>query len=718
MKTRFRITLILFLICLLALPGLAGAAAADNRSAPLTAPLNPAFLAYQAELAGGSLTTSTAAGYGLGYIPSPLAPVDVPVDQSLEAAATFPATYDLRSLGRVTPVRHQGSLNVCWTFASLASLESTLKPTVTADLSENHVRWYHGFDSGPVSGGNADMVLAYLARWNGPVNESSDPYNSGPKTGLTPVYHVQQAEYLPDKSAAAIKQALIDSGAVYTSINASAVDSSTYYNDQAAALYYNGSAPTDHAVAIVGWDDNYDRSNFNLTPPGNGAWIIKNSWGPDWGEGGYFYLSYYDSYAGNDPTVFNNVEATSNYSRSYQYDPLGNTGSRGYSTGDLSAWGANIFTAVANENLTAISTYAMSPNTTAEIYIYTGVSGDNPSSGQLRLSQTAQFPHNGYYTVDLSSAVGLSAGQKFAVVIKYTTPQNAYQIPTERALANYSSQADANAGESFTRASSGDPWYDSGYYDNENVCIKAFTSGTSVATLTGIRITSPATKLTYQIGEALDLSGLVVSGTYSDGSSRTETVTAANVSGFNSATAGSKTLTISIGGQTTSYTITVKSATSSGVDVYYRTHIQNIGWQYDCKNGQVSGTSGYGYRLEAIQIQLVQSNYDLGVAYRTHIQNIGWAPWHYDKEISGTSGLGYRLEAIEIQLVGADADRFDVYYRVHCQNFGWMGWAKNGEMAGTSGYGYRLEAIQIEVVPKGTYFSVDAADQPAYQVAN
>ena len=39
MKTRFRITLILFLICLLALPGLAGAAAADDRSAPLTAPL-------------------------------------------------------------------------------------------------------------------------------------------------------------------------------------------------------------------------------------------------------------------------------------------------------------------------------------------------------------------------------------------------------------------------------------------------------------------------------------------------------------------------------------------------------------------------------------------------------------------------------------------------------------------------------------------------------
>ncbi|MDD3305531.1 MAG: lectin like domain-containing protein [Acetobacterium sp.] len=715
MKTPLKHRLSLILFCLLGLLISPQSVWADA-TPPTAAPLNPEFAQYRSDLEAGKITTSTADGYGLGYIPAPLTQVATPVDENLDGTATFPASYDLRNLGRVTDVRHQGTLNVCWTFASLASLESTLKPAVTADLSENNIRWNHGFDSGPDSGGNAEMVMAYLARWSGPVSESSDPYNTGQKTGLAPIYHVQRSEYL-GKSPTAIKQALLDSGAVYTAINASAVDSSTYYNAAAAALYYNGNAPTDHAVAIVGWDDNYDRNNFNITPPGNGAWIIKNSWGTNWGEGGYFYLSYYDTYAGNKATVFNNAEATSNYNRSYQYDPLGNTSSRGYSTSDQSAWGANIFTAAASENLTAISTYAMSPNTTAEIYIYTGVSGDNPSSGQLRLTQTAHFAHTGYYTVDLNSAVNVIANQKFAVVIKYTTPENTYQIPTERAIANYSSAAHANAGESFTRATSSDTWYDSGYYDDENVCIKAFTGDASAVTLTGITITSPANKLTYQIGEALDLSGLVVTGTYSDGSTRTETVTATNVSGFNTTTAGTKTLTITVDGQTTSYTITVKSATSSDVDVYYRTHIQNIGWQYDCKNGEVSGTSGYGYRLEAIQMQLVQSDYDLGIAYRTHIQNIGWAPWHYDKEISGTSGMGLRLEAIEIQLVGADADLFDVYYRVHCQNFGWMGWGKNGEMAGTSGYGYRLEAIQIEVVPKGTYYSVDTTN-PAYLVAN
>lgn len=715
MKTRFPHRWPLILISLIALLMLPQSVWAEDPSSTM-APLNPEFVQYLSDLEAGTLTTSTADGHGLGYIPSPLARVETPVDESLEAAATFPASYDLRSLGRVTAVRDQGQLGVCWAFASLGSLESTIKPTATTDLSENNLRWNHGFDSGPTSGGNANMALAYLARWSGPVSESSDPYNTGQKTGLAPIYHVQEAQDLP-KSAAAIKQALMESGAVYTSIYAGVFDLPQYYNSQSSAFYYNGSAPINHSVAIVGWDDNFDRYQFGTTPPGNGAWIIKNSWGSDWGDGGYFYLSYHDTHAGDYAMVFNNAEATTNYSRSYQYDPLGSTAARGYTTDDGSAWGANIFTATASENLTAISTYALSPNTTIEINIYSGVSAGNPSSGQLRTSQTATFANQGYYTVALNNPVGLTANQKFSVVIKYTTPQTPHQIPTEGAIANYSSAAKANAGESFTRATASSTWHDSGYYDNENVCIKAFTGGTSAVTLTGIKITNPATKLTYQIGESLDLSGLVVTGTYSDGSTRTETVTAANVSGFNSTTAGTKTLTISVGGKTTSYTITVKSGTSSDVDVYYRTHIQNIGWQYDCKNGEVSGTSGYGYRLEAIQIQLVQSGYDLGITYRTHIQNIGWAPWHYDKEISGTSGLGLRLEAIQIQLVGADADKFDVYYRTHCQNFGWLNWANNGEKSGTSGYGYRLEAIQIEVVPKGTYSSVDA-DQPAYLVAN
>lgn len=140
------------------------------------------------------------------------------------------------------------------------------------------------------------MALAYLSRWSSPVSESSDPYGSSKKTGLSPIYHIQSAQYLP-KSENAIKEAIMNGGALGTSIHADAINYSTYYNETNSALYYYGSGKVDHDVAIVGWDDNYSRNNFNTVPPNNGAWIIRNSWGSGWGDNDYFYLSYYDTYA-------------------------------------------------------------------------------------------------------------------------------------------------------------------------------------------------------------------------------------------------------------------------------------------------------------------------------------------------------------------------------------------------------------------------------------
>jgi hypothetical protein len=136
--------------------------------------------------------------------------------------------------------------------------------------------------------------------------------------------------------------------------------------------------------------------------------------------------------------------------------------------------------------------------------------------------------------------------------------------------------------------------------------------------------------------------------------------------------------------------------------IEYRTHVQNVGWQSIMADGAVSGTEGQSLRLEAIEINTITTNYNLGVKYKTHVQNIGWQNFVEDGALSGTEGQSLRLEAIEIELTGTDAELFDVYYQVHAQNVGWMGWAKNGQQAGTAGYGYRLEGIRIEVVPKGS----------------
>jgi len=106
--------------------------------------------------------------------------------------------------------------------------------------------------------------------------------------------------------------------------------------------------------------------------------------------------------------------------------------------------------------------------------------------------------------------------------------------------------------------------------------------------------------------------------------------------------------------------------------------------------------------LEAIEINTITKNYNLGVKYKTHVQNIGWQNFVADGALSGTAGKSLRLEAIAIELTGTDADLFDVYYQVHAQNVGWMGWASNGQQAGTAGFGYRLEGICIEIIPKGS----------------
>lgn len=134
--------------------------------------------------------------------------------------------------------------------------------------------------------------------------------------------------------------------------------------------------------------------------------------------------------------------------------------------------------------------------------------------------------------------------------------------------------------------------------------------------------------------------------------------------------------------------------------IKYQTHVQNIGWQGEKADGEMSGTTGQSLRLEAIKIQL-SSSIDGGIVYKTHVQDYGWLNFVTNGQASGTTGQAKRLEAIQMQLTGNAKNQYDLYYRVHAQNFGWLGWAKNAESAGTAGYSYRLEGIQIVLVPKG-----------------
>ena len=138
--------------------------------------------------------------------------------------------------------------------------------------------------------------------------------------------------------------------------------------------------------------------------------------------------------------------------------------------------------------------------------------------------------------------------------------------------------------------------------------------------------------------------------------------------------------------------------------ICYTTHIQDIGWQNQVKDGEMAGTEGQAKRLEAIKITLKDLR-GVKIKYQTHIQDIGWQDWKYDGTLAGTEGQSKRLEAIKIEL--EESDKYSIMYRVHIQDIGWQDWRYDGEKAGTEGQSKRLEAIQIKIVEKQTSISVN-----------
>jgi probable HAF family extracellular repeat protein len=453
---------------------------AQETGIPTLAPLNPQFLKYTQNRRSGRFRNLAIGGSAFGYIPSPLDLSYLINIKPIHGAEVLSHSYDLRTTGKLTSTKDQANCGSCWTFATYGSLESTLLPSETWDFSENNLKDSHGFDLEPCEGGNALMAAAYLARWAGPVKEEDDPYNPSSNVSppdLTPAGHIQEVIIIPgienaldDAATRSLKKAVMNFGAILTYI----FFDGAYYNANNHTYYRpSTSASVNHAVDIVGWDDNFNKNKFSTVPPGDGAFIVRNSWGTSWGDNGYFYVSYYDTTIGKDNYVFNNAEDISNYSRTYQYDELGWTNSFGYESD--TAWFANIFSAVANEKLSAVSFYTATPASTYEIYIYTNITS-GPISGTLVASQGGKILFPGYHTILINSDILVTTGQKFSIVVKLTTPLYNYPIPVEQPFAYYSSKATAHAGESYI-SSTGTYWKDiTTTYANTNVCLKAFTS--------------------------------------------------------------------------------------------------------------------------------------------------------------------------------------------------------------------------------------------------
>ena len=382
--------------------------------------------------------------------------------------SSLPSRFDLRDWGWITPVKDQGPMGACWAFAFGEALETALlKATgIRYNISENYMKnlqiRYSEFGILEVDeGGSPYMALANVVSWLS-VGEEEEEYDevgklsvfvdSLNKIRLQDAYFIMpnSADYVSD-----IKKAILNYGAV--SIAYASASNAPYFNVNTSAHYTNESIPSTHSVTIMGWDDNFSKDNFLIAPPGNGAWIVKNSWGSDWGDEGYFYISYYEKSFFTPDSDMNHTypfvacifSNAINYHANYQTDLSGL-----YDFDSDYTQYCNEFTADYDDLIASVGTYFNQSGIDYSFDIYVN---NNLVHSQSGISEFA-----GYRTIVLSKYLPIKKGDKFKVVFKNNNlPYQAF------------SRQHYLPGMSFVSAD-GTTWKDI-TLENKTVCLKVYT---------------------------------------------------------------------------------------------------------------------------------------------------------------------------------------------------------------------------------------------------
>ena len=426
------------------------------------------------------------------------------VDSNIGIAsyALYRETYNANEERFVTEVKNQRNTSLCWAFSLASNLETSLltREQKYYDLSEEQLAYfwanrvndplgntpndkitrtqsdYHGT-------GNGRVASFFLSTWSGMTTEEKVPFQSSAVTWPDSLAYDTSAymedaifsQYTVDRT----KQLLME----YNSVSAMIYMLDNYYYPDTASYSCPQSGLVNHAVTIVGWDDTYSKENFPSASGVNndGAWIVKNSYGKNWGKNGYFYLSYEDKSITN--LVSNTAVTTPAYPNNYFYDgAAAGTVTFPSKTINNGYYVSNIFKATAgngkDEELGEIVTAVPQDNTDFQIQVYTDLKNtSDPTSGTPAYAEPVDYtqPLAGIHTIHLNTPVKIPQGTFYSVVIKIPDGSNKFYVEkTTTSTSWFTATAGIDPDQSFI-STSGKKWYDAGNQYNCCFSVKAHT---------------------------------------------------------------------------------------------------------------------------------------------------------------------------------------------------------------------------------------------------